>query len=75
MRILKYIIFVLLFLIVAGFFALRTEIVQMTLVEMQAERMLERPSPLPEEDSLSGLLCGSRGPLPVSYTHLRAHET
>ena len=68
MRILKYIIFVLLFLIVAGFFALRTEIVQMTLVEMQAERILERPSPLPEEDSLSGLLCGSRGPLPSAGT-------
>ena len=68
MRILKYVIFVLLFLIIAGFFALRTEIVQMTLVEMQAERMLERPSPLPEEDSLSGLLCGSRGPLPSAGT-------
>ena len=68
MRIFKYIIFALLFLIVAGFFTLRTEIVQMTLVEMQAKRMLERPSPLPEEDSLSGLLCGSRGPLPSAGT-------
>ena len=68
MRVLKYIIFTLLLLLIAGFFALRTEIVQMTLAQMQAERLLDRPSPLPEEDSLSGLLCGSRGPLPSAGT-------
>ena len=63
MKILKYTITTLLVIIITGFFLLRSEIVQMYLVEIQVERLLQRSSPLPEEDSLTGLLCGARGPL------------
>jgi len=67
MKIFKYFVIISFVALIAIFFTVRSHTVQNILIKLDFDRQINKPNPLPAEDALTAVLCGSRGPLPAAY--------